>query len=346
MSNLKTAIILFLIISTGIFVRFSDYHKFHPDQDEHYEYFFLRKMTPAKIFKRDTMYGDHTSFPGEAILHYIPMRLMKVYVGAERDESVYPYKDWKKSDYLRLVIPKIILYFIGIIIFIKLALAYTKTRVGFIIAMAIYMFNSQLIFHAFVLRPYAVLPLLAIFNLFLCESYFKNQSPLKSISLGLLIFITCIYHAYGILIAGLPLIYCMLKYKKWNYSIMIYFLISAAAWAYYASYSTFGMTPNAIQKVDTPFRYMPAKVMPFLANLFGDQILMMIILPFVSFKLFKKHSLNYYLFLSIMILFPIIAIIAVDLKTSYWILPRQWIWVMPYFALFCGFTVDGSEELE
>ncbi len=356
MNNLKTITIVFLIISTGIFIRFNNYHKIHPSMDEHFELNFLNKNTLSDIFKRDTMYGDHTSFPGEQLVHYLPMKMMGLFDKQYHGERVkIPYDGWKKNDYLRLVSPKIILYLIGIVIFIKLTLLYTTSRTGLIVSILLYTFNHQLIYHAFELRPYGVLPELAVFNLWFAHRWIKgsdygNKDPslFYTIFYFLLVFFTCIYHAYGILIALLPLCYCVYRkgilrpMRALRLSTVV--ILSIMAWCYYASYSTFGITANTIQKVDDPFRFMPAGTLPIVSNLFGNQILMLIVLPFMAFSLFKKHPPSYYVFLFLMIIFPLIAIIAVDIKTSYWILPRQWVWVMPYFALFCGMSVDGEEK--
>ncbi|MEK7111736.1 MAG: hypothetical protein AAB875_00250, partial [Patescibacteria group bacterium] len=45
-------------------------------------------------------------------------------------------------------------------------------------------------------------------------------------------------------------------------------------------------------------------------------------------------------FLAWLVIVPIALICLVDIKTHYWIHARQYIWVIPFFAIFCGKIVD------
>jgi len=159
---------------------------------------------------------------------------------------------------------------------------------------------------------------------------------------SLLFFFTCIYHAYGILIAILPLVYFSIVQRKidWNFGFIV--LVCVLFWGYYAAYNSFGWTPNAIQTQSNSFQYMPLKgfFMSLFTALTGGGVIMYGLSSILLIRLFSKKS---WLFFGILILLPILLVMGVSLKTNAWILPRYFIWVMPWFIMFC---VKQMEEIK
>lgn len=219
-----------------------------------------------------------------------------------------------------------------------------ENQVGRIVAFLLLAFNNTLIFHAFGFRPYAVLPTLAIANLLLASYFLRKRTILNSIVYSLLFFFTCIYHAYGILIAGLPLLFICILGKQFN--LKWFFIpvgLSILAWAYYASHNTFGVTPNTMQSQVEPFRFLP-KHQFWQINIslfFGNNLLSIGLWPFVLIGLMKMKK-DFALFFFLMIMLPLVLICLVDIKTHYWILQRQYIWLMPWFAVFVGKLIERS----
>lgn len=330
---MRVKIVLILVILLGCWLRYDTYNRLHPDNDGIYE---LEQVTKdlrlVRIFDNKTVYGDHTSYPGEFLVYWLPLKLLnkdiKVYMQEQRVEGL------TRGDIWWLASPKIIITLLG---FIGLFL-YFKDNVYGIVGMMMYAFNNQLVYHAFEMRPYAVLPELAIFNFLLCHLAFKNSKGYW-ILYSLLFFFTCIYHAYGVLIAGLPFIYYLFKQAPCRDRCFKAFIgvvvASLGAWAYYASFNTFGVTPNANQAVVDPFQYMPVK--NFFTNMFsqltGGGLLMTAIAPVLLIRAFKMGKSDW-LFLGVLVVLPITLICLVDLKTSYWIHPRQYLWVIPFFVIF------------
>jgi hypothetical protein len=324
--------VIFLCILLGLWLRFDCYRTVHPDNDELYE---LRNLKAdvrlSRVLDRKEHYGDHTSFPGEMLIYYPVMSRMN-WKGVVLEIENMKVTGMTIGDFWKLASVKIFVTVVGMVV-----LGWMLCRVKFgWIGMFMYASHYQLVYHAFEMRPYAVLPELAILTYFLCDSYFKKQNLFKFIVLGGLIFFTCIYHAYGILIAGLPILYCVIKYKKWSWAVGTVFLISAVAWSYYASYSLFGMTPNEMQAQVNPFEYMPIKGFGenLVRQLTGGSLVFYILSPLLFLSLLKAKT-DDWIFLGIFIILPIFLICSVDIKTNYWIHPRQYCWVIPWFIIFC-----------
>jgi hypothetical protein len=210
------------------------------------------------------------------------------------------------------------------------------TNFGVFVAFSIFLFNQYLIYGAFSLRPYGVLPELFIINLYLSSR--ENRTLWFALLHGYVIFLTCINHAYGPMMAFLPWIY----FSKQR-SLEFYFLcvLSLAAWAYYASYNTFGMAPNAVQSIIDPFLYFKKQDLfeDVLKSIFCTSIITTAILPFVLLRGFFGETKNWW-FLILLVLVPLTAIILIDIKTHYIIHPRQYVWILPAVGLWCGIICE------
>jgi len=261
MKKCSLIIILVLIASLGMYLRVGNYVNLHPDNDELYELRNLKKdVSFSRVFRNDENYGDHTSFPGEFLSYYF--LLQRDWCSVSFFIEKMEVTGMTLNDFYRLAYVKFIITLMGFLCLIWLWRSYPFGILG----MIMYAFHYQLIYHAFSIRPYAVLPELAIFNLLLLWGCFNRGRWWLWFLYCLLFFFTCIYHAYGILIAVLPLVYVCIAKRKFNYGLVLLFLISLCAWCHYASFNSFGIAPNSGQSVVDPFQYMPKKM--FFENLF------------------------------------------------------------------------------
>ena len=84
-------IIICAISLFGIHSRFELGKFAHPDGDDLFQYHSIQNHKNfSSIFEKDSFYGDHTSFPGEYILSYIPMKILNAF--NEPGKKSYPLK--------------------------------------------------------------------------------------------------------------------------------------------------------------------------------------------------------------------------------------------------------------
>ena len=337
----RVAIIVFLVL-IGLYYRFKILVTNGLLGDERYQYFC--NDGPFKKFWLHQMYGDHSSFPGEYLLTFPLMRIF----------GQNPYG---------LAIHKILMTILGFYLLYRLCERYFQTTAGFVVAFLVVAFNRTLIQHAFEFRPYGILPVLALASLYFSDLLFRDYERLsrfKKIMIGLFFFAAMNYHAYGIIMAGLPLIFTGLMYRdaSWKeylskgcikYSVLV-MMISLPVWAWYASANHFGMSPLIeMQAIEDPFQYIPhpfndgvAFARNIVGNLLGCKILYPLLTGMISFFLFaNKDRGRQLLFSLLLIILPLQLILMVDLKSSYWFLQRQFVWVMPLFAFLLGWPWDS-----
>lgn len=331
--------LVLVIFFIGLWLRFGCYQTKHPDQDELFELSSITGKPFKTVFDNKAFYGDHTSFPGEYLIYALPLRLLgktpTIDVGRMTVDGV------GRDYFIKLASVKIILFVVSFwllyaVCFSMIGVGGVSGGWGVILAMAIYGFNFQLVYHAFELRPYSVLPVLAILNFWLAT---RRGGLWVDVCHGFVILFTCIYHAYGPMIAFLPLFSMRLER---NVRILFIVPFALVAWVYYASYNTFGMVPNVVQSQVDTFQYFP-KVKFFenlLLNLSGGSLIFYALITLLGFSLVRGFSSDDLFFLGLMVALPILLIFLIDLKTHYWFHSRQFVWVIPFFALFCGRQVS------
>ncbi len=293
------------------------------------------------MLKRTSLYGDHTSFPGEFIIHYVPMLAMGLrFHPATLDYEHQNIQGIDKKGFWIIAIPKILLTILSLYLFYLLCKEFLVTNFGIFVAFSIFFFNQYLVYAAFSLRPYGILPELFIINIYMASR--KDKTLWFDIGHGTVIFLTCINHAYGPLMSFLPILYFK-KPRCLEFYPLI--LVALIAWVYYASYSNFGMNPNTIQSVLDPFKYIKQEnLFEFIfQSLFCTSVITTAILPFILMKSFDPNTGllgKKWGFLITLVLIPLIAIILIDLKTHYIIHPRQYVWILPALGLWCGMLIE------
>ena len=330
MKNYFWPVLIIFVIS--FWLRFDCYQTKHPDQDELFELSSMLGKPFRTVFDNKAFYGDHTSFPGEYLLYFVPLRVLGL--SPSIDVGRMEVTGMERHDFLKLALVKIVLWVISFWLLYAICVSMMGGW-GIVLAMAVYGFNFQLVYHAFELRPYSVLPVLAILNFWLARRYGGWR---LNVCHGFVILFTCIYHAYGPLVAFLPLLYIQKSYNLEFRRIWFVVIPALVLWAYYASYNTFGMTANKVQSVVDTFQYFP-KVKFFenvLLNLSGGSLIFYALVPLLAFSFIRGLSSDDWMFLIALIIVPLALICLIDIKTHYWIHPRQFVWVIPFFAVFCG----------
>ncbi len=229
-------ILVILISGYGIYLRFQRYSQRELWSDELFQ--FINIEGPFRSFWKNIscISGDHSSFPGEYLLNF-------------------PFVQWFGLNKWAIAIPHIAATLLGFFLLYKICQQHLKTFAGYCIVFLIAAFNENLIFHSFEFRPYAMLPTLALANLYLTReaiTHFDQMTFGKKLFLFLFFMISINYHAYGILIFLLPAVYNILTIsqislrnltKKSTKFLGISLLAGLTIWCWFASINQFGLKP-------------------------------------------------------------------------------------------------------
>lgn len=266
--------------------------------------------------------------------------------------KIFSYNKWG------LAIPSIVSTITGFYILYLISKRYFKSIWGYFITFGIVCFNATLINHATEIRTYAFLPTLALATFYLFQRIadlnFKLNPSKRIISV---IFFTLViwFHIYGILIFFTSLLFTiLLKYKEKNFLIYFKNAISFACiilcfamplWLF----CLFGPHLAYNQLNINPFEFIPNPLhnaLGFLKGIFGNLVgfkklyflLLAVIIPFIFSYEDKYKQL---LFLGFIIVLPLGFILLSDVLQKYWFIQRQFVWVMPLFAFFLGWSWDS-----
>lgn len=265
---------------------------------------------------------------------------------------IFFYNKWGLS------IPSIIATIIGFYLLYLICKQYFKTLLGFIITFGIICLNVNLINHATEIRTYAILPTLALsvfYALGLLVDPKLNLSRKSKYIIGFVLVMAMWFHVYGIIMVLSLLSFHIFSIRKEEYFskvlikisrfMSIVFFIAMPFWIY----SVFGQHLDIKQfKVDT-FYFIPSPLKDFsgfLKGIFGNLVgfkgfycaLIGILFPF----LFPyKGRIKQIGFLIFAVFLPISLIFFLDLKNAYWFVQRQFVWVIPLFAFFLGWSWDS-----
>lgn len=268
---------------------------------------------------------------------------------------IYPFFKIFSFDIWGLAIPHIIITILGLYLLYFIGKRYFKTVWGYIITFSVFCFNSTLIEHATEIRPYAVLPTLALAVLYLSEILVNevNLSPVKKFFIGAFFILTAFFHTYGFFIIFFCLVYTLLNkpstrsfsgiFKDISKILIVLLFIGLPFWLF----SVFG--PQHYRFKWDVYKYIPnpgKDMIGFLKFIFGNLVgfkglyflLAALVFPFIfPFKeRFRQIS-----FLVLMVFLPILSVYLCDLIGQCYFVQRQFIWVIPYFAIFLGWSCDS-----
>lgn len=289
------------------------------------------------------------------LLHWVTKQEFCSYLSGDY-YLIYPFAKMFGDNKWGLAIPHIIATIVGFYILYLICKSYFKTFWAYLITFGIMCFNATLIEHAFEIRVYAVLPTLALAVLYLSLQILNqnNMKLWKKILIGIFFVLVIWFHAYGILIIASQVGFAILSkqidkqlaaaLKDTVKFMAIVFIVAMPLWLI----SVFGPHCSYVAMADI-FEFIPYPLkdtVGFLKGVFGNLVgynkfyflLIGVILPFF---VPKKIRLQQITFLSVAIFFPIAMLLLSDIKNKYWFLQRQFIWVMPHFAFFLGWSWDS-----
>lgn len=221
------------------------------------------------------------------------------------------------------------------------------------VALLMMTLNRNLIFHDFELRPYGVLPLLALGSYWATDRMFHRQTYTRQDAVLWIgwVFTLLLFHTYGILILGSLWMFQLLK------SIPLSRLVRAQVWR------LAGLTALAVTlalplwlfyaKVPgthhDPFAYCRPSVSGVLAFFLGNlgdwgwrfswipgTLLMFSSCFFVQDTRWRPHLL----FILVLLVIPLGMIFMSDVLCHYWFVQRQFTWAMPLWALAIARSMD------
>lgn len=232
-------------------------------------------------------------------------------------------------------------------------------------------FDPMLTFQAMEVRPYSILPILWVGSFFLCVrllnfKFLDGRLFNRIIKLLIYIFeilIIFIWHFYGFIMVSSIFIYMLIKQKYFSIKKLLRFpafslivisaVISLPIWKYFSAGSanyrhpTFELFPDMMQMISSSRGAIKSF---FWQNIFYLIFLVIIIssLLVVLFRVKNKillydqkitmKSIKLVLFL---VIFPILAILTLDLIHPYWFLYRQFSWTLVPFYIASGIIISS-----
>lgn len=281
---------------------------------------------------------------------------------------IYPFFKIFGFNKWGLALPHILSTIIGFYILYFICKRYFKTIWAYLITFGMVCFNSTLIQHATEIRPYAVLPTLALATFYLFQRISDlnmQQGALKKIATIMFFILVIWFHFYGVLIFTTCFLFTLSSkygegdYKRFFKKTVLYATIilclAMPFWLYSVFFhgfflgrfnvSSLTVIPNAYNVfayIPNPLQNIVGFLKGILCNLIGHKLFYLLligmVIPLVSHYQERNKQL---LFLALNVIAPIIVILLIDLVGGYWFLQRQFIWVMPFFAFFLGWVWDS-----
>lgn len=266
--------------------------------------------------------------------------------------KVFFYNKWG------LAIPHVIATVAGFYLLYLICKRYLKSVFGFTITFLVLCFNVNLINHATEIRTYAVLPTFALgvfyaLSLFIDSGLTLNRK--NKVLIGLSLIFAIWFHAYGILMVFSLLAFILFSVRKSKYfsfalmkTVKFVAIISGITMPLWI-YCVFGphLEPkqynfDTFYFIPSPMRNLPGFLKGIFGNLVGFKMFYILLagmfFPFIFPLRDRERQIS---FLAFAVLLPIALLFLSDLKNHYWFVQRQFIWVMPLFAFFLGWSWEG-----
>jgi len=308
------------------------------------------KLWTDELFQLSTMTGSFKKLLENVVQFEFCSYLSGDYYLVYPFFKIFGYNKWG------LAIPHMIATILGFYLLYIICRRYFKTTWAYIITFSIVCFNASLTYHALEIRTYAVLPTLALACLYLSLKLVDqniNMSIKKKLAIGALFVLVIWFHVYGILILLVSVLFSLLsKSRDASFKIIlkdtfkflfVVLFLAMPLWIF----SVFG--PHFAHILWPTFTYIPNPVkdaVGFLKAIFGNLLgykplyflLAGVILPFI---IPDKERFQKITFLIVMVFIPIGSLLLANIITKYWFMQRQFIWVMPFFALYLGWSWDS-----
>ena len=225
------------------------------------------------------------------------------------------------------------------------------------IAFLIVCLNQELIFHSFEIRTYAVLPTLALGTFCLLDKVFTQEAPVKRFTFfGIQAFLvfTIWWHLYGIFMIVLSSLYFAgarlrsdgLKkvFGETARALAPALIVAMPLWLF----SVFGEKQRMVfthmfEFIPNPLENTVGFLKAIFGNLMGDKRLYILLLgPVLAGLLPHPDRYKQIGFFLCLVALPIAALLALDAHNQYWFVQRQFVWVIPYFALYVGWCWESA----
>ncbi len=270
---------------------------------------------------------------------------------------IYPFFQMFGDNKWGLAIPHIIATFVGFYLLYLLCRKYLQRTFSCVIVFLIICLNQELIFHSFEIRTYAVLPTLAVGSFCLMHKLFIQETPMRrSIFLWIQIFFifTIWWHLYGIFMIIFPWLYfagatlssdgLRVVLKKTTRALAPALLVALPL----CLFSIFGEKQRMVftymfQFIPNPLENIVGFLKAIFGNLVGDKRLYVLLLgPVLAALLPHPDRYKQIGFFLCLVVLPITLLLAIDAHSQYWFVQRQFVWVIPYFALYVGWCWESS----
>lgn len=335
-ARLLIAIVIALICFYGLFLRAKVFQNrdYNPDETDHFNYAMSAGFEP---FWQRLYYGDELiCFPG-------------YYLTTVPFIKIFTYNKWG------VAIPHILSTLLGFWFLFLICQRWFKTHWGTLITFFLFATHRELIYHAFELRPYALLPTIGLMSLYFLEMVISPRFTLShwtKIWLLLLFIFIINYHSYGILIFGVCSIFLFFR-ESIRYSWRVVYkrnlpfygllgLLALPLWLWYNSGNVYRTDINTFAFIANPLIHPGVFFREIIGNLVGNRtnyiFLFCLLSQFFYKPIITREKISYLL---ILIVLPIELILLADVLSHYWFIQRQFIWVMPYFAIFIGWCWDS-----
>lgn len=256
-----------------------------------------------------------------------------------------------------LATPHIIIVSISFYYLSKLLISEFKSLIGLCIALSIYAFNNHLIFHAFEIRAYSILPVFSFLSFFITRSIVqdKNVSNKNRFLRTCFIILCLLYHYYGSYILFFTYLYhltCSRKNNSFldtfilnikNYGVSL--MIALPIWIYFVT----GLNATIVQQTGDKltFLYIDKDFIGFtksvLANLVGQKIFYPLLLGlFFPYFIPYKNRLKDILYTIFLFVIPVILLLISSLKFNYYFIPRLYVWIIPLMGIYLGRVWEES----
>lgn len=284
-------------------------------------------------------YVDLSYFPGDYIINW-------------------PFVYFFKSNKWLICIPHVIFTFLGFYLLYLICKRYFHSIAAWIATFALVAVHRDLIFHSFELRPYAVLPTLALGVFYFTEQIVSDRYRLSmahKVLIGLFYLFTIIFHCYGAVMLFCAFSYFILceagkrTYKeifKHMYPfIIIIAIIGLPLFLWYALYNDVvikGFGSDLFQYIPNPLTNFFGFAKTILCCLAGNKILYFLAVSLIfPFILPYPKRLQQIEFMFILVVLPVMTVFSFTMFAGYVFVQRQFIWVMPLFAFVIGWCLDS-----
>ena len=342
----QTLIYIGVIVLTliGLYLRFDNRMKTPLIGDEAYAVNVMSRYKPLLAFFNELPHLEFSSYlTGDYYL-------------------LYPFVNTFGANKWAVATPHIISTILCFYFLFKVCQLHLKTAVGFLMTFAIASFNSTLIEHSFELRYYAVLQTLGLmtyYYTYLLINRPRSLSTIKLIVMGTFFCLTILFHFYSVIMICTMIAFFLAIHiqnrevvnvaKKIIPLFVVVFLITGPI-LYLVLFVKFHV--SAIWG-NEPFKYIPNPLdnligflKGILCNLVGYKKFYFLLAGLViSLCLPHKDREKQFWFFLLLVFLPIAALLLLDLKGGYWFIQRQFIWVIPLFAVLLGWCWESIFSL-